>query len=305
MSCIEVEKLQKFYGDFRAVDNISFNVPTGTVFGMLGPNGAGKSTTMEILIGLKKQTSGTVRILGLDPQKQPDKLKGSIGVQLQTAAMYPRLTVREILTLYASLYTNPLPVQEVMELVGLKDNAGAQTRTLSGGQRQRLALATALISNGDLLFLDEPTTGLDPQSRRTLWNVVLDSKNQGKTVFLTTHYMDEAERLCDYIIIVDHGRIIAQGSPQSLIEENFSERAVEFSTPLHWANSDLEDLTGVTRMQMEGDRVTLYTLDPANTVAALMEYVTSGNRVLEGFNVRTATLEDVFLKLTGRRIRPQ
>lgn len=305
MSCIEVKRLRKLYGGFVAVNDVSFRVPAGMIFGMLGPNGAGKSTTMEVLVGLKKQTSGTVTVLGLDPQKHPDELKGAVGVKLQTAAMYPRLTVEEILTLYASFYRNPLPVVDIAVLVGLQDRMPAQTRTLSGGERQRLALATALIGDGDVLFLDEPTTGLDPQSRHTLWDVVLDLKKKGKTVFLTTHYMEEAERLCDHVIIVDHGRIIAEGSPQSLIEEHFYERAVEFLDPLHWADSDLQDLAGVTRMRVEGDRVTLYTLDPATTVGALMEHTASSDRVLEGFNVRTPTLEDVFLKLTGRRIRPE
>ena len=296
MSCIEVEKLQKFYGDFRAVDNISFNVPTGTVFGMLGPNGAGKSTTMEILIGLKKQTSGTVRILGLDPQKQPDKLKGSIGVQLQTAAMYPRLTVREILTLYASLYTNPLPVQEVMELVGLKDNAGAQTRTLSGGQRQRLALATALISNGDLLFLDEPTTGLDPQSRRTLWNVVLDSKNQGKTVFLTTHYMEEAELLSDEVNIMNRGKVICSGSPQQVVSQHGASSTALVRGGGECALNCMQSrFPGVI---LEGDDVRV-TLDNGKNLVEIIRMLDDSQVRYEEITVKRPSLEDVFIKLTG------
>ncbi|MHB1127051.1 MAG: ABC transporter ATP-binding protein [Bacillota bacterium] len=303
MDSIVVSGLYKSYGTVKAVDGISFKVAAGEIFGMLGPNGAGKSTTVEILIGLRRRDSGDVSVLGLDPQRQPRQLKGKIGVQLQTPALYPRLTVREMVDLFASFYPNPANVDDVISMVSLEEKSRVQTKDLSGGQMQRLAIAVAMASNGDVVFLDEPTTGLDPQARRSLWDVILDLKRRGKTVFLTTHYMDEAERLCDRVAVVDHGRIIAEGSPKELIDAHFREQAVAFVEPELIGDPHLNDLPGVRRVHVEEECITLYSTEAAQTIAQLMDYAAQKGLGINDITVRRSTLEDVFLKLTGRRIR--
>ncbi|MHB1419623.1 MAG: ABC transporter ATP-binding protein [Bacillota bacterium] len=303
MDNVVVSGLYKSYGSVKAVDGISFTVAAGEIFGMLGPNGAGKSTTMEILIGLRNRDSGDVSVLGHDPQRQPRELKGKIGVQLQTPALYPRLTVREMISLFASFYPHPADVDEVIAMVSLEEKAKVQTKDLSGGQLQRLAIAVAMASNGDVIFLDEPTTGLDPQARRSLWDVILNLKRRGKTLFLTTHYMDEAERLCDRVAVVDHGRIIAEGSPKELIDTHFHEQAVAFVEPALIGDPKLSNLPGVRRVHVEEDCITLYTTEAAQTIAQLMDYTAQKGLEINDITVRRSTLEDVFLKLTGRRIR--
>lgn len=300
---ILVRNLCKSYGPIKAVDNISFLIPRGEIFGMLGPNGAGKTTSVEMLIGLHPRDSGYIKVLGLDPQKHPRQVKARIGVQLQTANLYPRLTVREIVGLFASFFKAPLHAEQVIEQVGLKEKTGAQVKTLSGGQLQRLAIATAMVNNGDLIFLDEPTTGLDPQARRSLWDIIINFKKTGKTVFLTTHYMDEAERLCDRVAVIDNGRIIAMGSPRELILSNFKEKALEFYQPQLAADVGLENIVGVNRMQVNENMVTLYTTEAAQTIAELMKIAAQRGIAVEDITVRGASLEDVFLKYTGRRLR--
>ncbi len=299
VNSITVSGLKKTYGDVRAVDGISFTVGSGEVFGLLGPNGAGKSTTVEIMAGLRKRDGGRVSVLGLDPGRQAMALKPRIGMQMQSASLYPRLTVHEILRLFASFYPAPIAIEDVLDRVELADKARALTSQLSGGQIQRLSIAVAMIGDGELVFLDEPTTGLDPQARRRVWSVVGDLQKSGKTVVLTTHYMEEAELLCDRVAVVDRGRIIALGSPRSLIGENFSERAVEFSSG-SVGGLDLETVRGVSRIEHGDDRTTLYTSQVGLTVESLMSLVDGG---IDDLTVRQATLEDVFLKLTGRRIR--
>jgi len=304
MSAIVVDGLTKSYGPLRAVDGISFAVETGEIFGLLGPNGAGKTTTVEMLVGLRQRDGGLISVLGLDPQRQAEGLKRRVGVQLQTVALFPRLTVRETADLFASFYRRPLDPETVLAKVGLKEKARVQTRQLSGGQRQRLAIALAMIGDGEIAFLDEPTTGLDPQARRVLWDLILDLKRRGKTVFLTTHYMDEAERLCDRVAIIDHGRIIALDSPRELINQHFAEQAVEFESAPLSKDESLRNLPGVTRVHTNGDNVvTLYTTDAGLTIGELMRYSSRSEAPVEDLAVRHATLEDVFLKLTGRRIR--
>lgn len=248
---IEVKGLKKYYGALKAVDGIDFSVKKGSIFGMLGPNGAGKTTTIETLIGLKKSDGGKVRILGYNPFEENElkEIRKKIGVQLQSPALFPRLTVKEIVNLFASFYPDSLESETVIEQVGLVNKKNSQVISLSGGQEHRLAVALAMVSNGKVIFLDEPTTGLDPQARRQLWEVIENLKKQGITVFLTTHYMDEAEKLCDDLVIIDKGEIIAKGSPENLIDENFDKKEIK------------------------------------------------------NVNVRHASLEDVFLKLTGREIR--
>ncbi|MGE5599154.1 MAG: ABC transporter ATP-binding protein [Bacteroidota bacterium] len=304
MSAITVEDLVKTYGSVRAVDGISFAVEQGEIFGLLGPNGAGKTTTVEMLVGLRIRDGGRIAVLGLDPGKQTKELKNRIGVQLQQVALYPRLTVAEMAALFASFYPKRLDPAEVIAKVGLAEKAKVQTRQLSGGQKQRLAIALTMVGDADLVFLDEPTTGLDPQARRGLWSLIFDLKRRGKTVFLTTHYMDEAERLCDRVAIIDHGRIIALDSPRELIKQHFDQRAVEFESEKLAHDAALGGLPGVTRIRTNGDnQVTLYTADAAATINGLLRYSHSAQAPVEDLIVRHATLEDVFLKLTGRRIR--
>jgi ABC-2 type transport system ATP-binding protein len=279
-------------------------VDEGEIFGLLGPNGAGKTTTVEMLVGLRPRDGGVISVLGLDPGQGSAKLSSRIGVQLQQVALYPRLTVLEMATLFASFYPRRLDPAETIAKVGLKEKSGTQTKDLSGGQRQRLAIALTMVGDADLVFLDEPTTGLDPQARRSLWDLVLDLKRRGKTILLTTHYMDEAERLCDRVAIVDHGRIIALDTPRQLVNQHFGERAIEFQSEALCHDEKLKTLAGVSRVHVNGDDViTLYTANVAAAVDELMRYSSERQSPVEDLVVRRATLEDVFLKLAGRRIR--
>jgi ABC-type multidrug transport system, ATPase component len=303
MDSVVVTDLKKYYKQVKAVDGISFAVPQGEIFGMLGPNGAGKTTTVETIVGLSDRDSGNILVMGKDPAKEPLAVKSHIGVQLQTAAMFPRLTVKETVNLYADFYPKPLNAAEVIELVGLSEKTDTQTIKLSGGQLQRLSVALALAGNGDAIFLDEPTTGLDPQARRALWSVILHMKERGKTVFLTTHYMDEAEKLCDRVAVVDRGKIIAIDSPNELIKQHFPEKAIEFKlTGLDFAG-DLQHIPGVKRIQREEDTVIIYTAEIPGTIAFLLRYSEQARISIQDLIIRTATLEDVFLELTGRRLR--
>ncbi len=304
MSAIEVQDLQKRYGELRAVDGISFRVAPGEIFGLLGPNGAGKTTTIEMLVGLRKRDRGEIRVLGLDPGDASSALKTRIGVQLQQVALYPRLSVLEMARLFASFYPRRLDPAETIAKVGLEDKARTLTKDLSGGQRQRLAIALTMVGDADLVFLDEPTTGLDPQARRSLWQLILDLKQRGKTILLTTHYMDEAERLCDRVAIIDHGRVIALDTPRALVEQHFAEKAIEFESARLAHDEQLAKLAGVSRVHTNGgDVVTLYATEVASAIDDLMRYSNERQAPVEDLVVRRATLEDVFLELAGRRIR--
>lgn len=303
MTAIQVENLVKIYGPLRAVDGISFEVAKGEVFGMLGPNGAGKSTTTEMIEGLRKPDAGNIHVLGHDVLKNIEPIKQRIGIQLQTTSLFQKLTTRELVKLFASFFKHTLPIDEVIGLVNLEEKVNTASKNLSGGQRQRLAVAIALINDPDIIFLDEPTTGLDPQARRSMWDVVSNLQKRGKTVFLTTHYMEEAERLCDRVAVVDHGKIIALGKPQTLIHDNFNETALEFSDDERLPENLLSSLPAVERVQNEDGITTLYSTGVARTTNALMALVEQQQTELRGFTIRAATLEDVFLKLTGRRIR--
>ncbi|RMF29981.1 MAG: ABC transporter ATP-binding protein [Chloroflexi bacterium] len=304
---VEVRDLRKYYGEIKAVDGISFTVEQGEIFGMLGPNGAGKTTTVEIIEGLRQADSGQVTVLGLDVRRHPDAVKARIGVQLQTTALFPRLTVREVLNLFRSFFPQSREADELIAMVNLQEKANTLTRDLSGGQRQRLSVALALVNRPEIIFLDEPTTGLDPQARRSLWEVIEQVRSAGATVFLTTHYMEEAERLCDRVAVIDHGHIIALDSPDALIRTHFQERAVEFEINGQQAASlsleELEELPAVTQVRQDGKTITLYTNDVEVTLAALFEQGQRTGFQVDALHVRRATLEDVFLKLTGRRIR--
>ena len=301
---ITVENLRKYYGKTKAVDGVSFQVAEGEVFGMLGPNGAGKSTAIEMIEGLRVADSGSVTVLGYQQPKDANAIKERIGIQLQTTALYPRLTVVEILDLFRSFYKTGklLSADELIRLVDLDEKRDTRSKQLSGGQKQRLSVALALINDPDLVFLDEPTTGMDPQARRQLWDVVHELRKRGKTILLTTHYMEEAEQLCDRVAIVDHGKIIEIGSPAELVRRYFTDIAIEFQDRAG-ADGGYNGLAGVTSASAEDGRVTLFSHDVPRTMAALLERENTGDGKLRDLSVHTATLEDVFLKLTGRALR--
>jgi ABC-2 type transport system ATP-binding protein len=300
---IDVRDLRKYYGTTKAVDGVSFGVTSGEVFGMLGPNGAGKTTAIECIEGLRDADAGSITVFGLRQGPDREKIKARIGLQLQSTGLYPKLTVRELLQLFTTFYPKPASVDALIDMVGLGDKQGTRSKALSGGQKQRLSLALALAGTPDVVFLDEPTTGLDPQGRRSVWDVILDLKRQGKTVMLTTHYMEEAEQLCDRVAVVDQGRIMELDTPAALINRYFKETAIEFPTTPAWPLDKLKDLPGVKSMLAEDDHVVIYSDDVPRSIAGLLEVSTETGATLRDMMVRQATLEDVFLKLTGRRIR--
>jgi ABC-2 type transport system ATP-binding protein len=300
---IRVSDLRKYYGDVRAVDGVTFEVHPGEVFGLLGPNGAGKTTTVEILEGLREPDSGEVRVLGLDAARDADKLKPRIGVSLQTAAMYPKLTVVELIDLFRSFYPKSRPTDELIEALGLGERRNAQSKELSGGQRQRLAVALALVNEPELVFLDEPTTGLDPAARRALWTLVEDLKASGTSVLLTTHYMEEAEILCDRLAIMDHGKVLEMGTVEQLVSTHFKERAVRFDSSAGLDKALLEPLPGVTSVAIDETDTLVYTRDVGATIGALLAAADERGLEPQNLAIRRASLEDVFLALTGRALR--
>ena len=300
---IRVRDLRKSYGDLKAVDGVSFEVQPGQVFGLLGPNGAGKTTTVEVLEGLRAPDSGDVSVLGVDAVRRPDDLKARIGVSLQTAALYPKLTVVEVLDLFRSFYPSGRPTDELVALMDLGEKRATRTQDLSGGQRQRLSVALALVNDPELVFLDEPTTGMDPAARRMLWDVVLGLKASGRSVLLTTHYMEEAEVLCDRLAIMDHGRILEEGTVDELVTRRFHERAVRFDAIERLDDARLGGFPGVTTVKHEDGSVLLFTSDVPATIGAVLAATDSLGVEPTNLAVRRATLEDVFLDLTGRALR--
>jgi ABC-2 type transport system ATP-binding protein len=300
---ISVHDVRKAYGDLVAVDGVSFEVGRGEIFGLLGPNGAGKTTTVEMLEGLRTPDSGELRVLGLDVARDPDSLRPRIGVALQTAALYPKLTVVELLDLFRSFYPRSRPSDELIALLGLGERRNAQTRELSGGQRQRLAIALALVNDPEIVFLDEPTTGLDPAARRTLWDLVEGMRAAGKTVLLTTHYMEEAEVLCDRIAIMDHGHILELGTVEELVSRRFHERSVRFDRIESIRDEALAALPGVGSVGHDDGDVILYTGDVPATIGGLLALTERHGVEPQNLLVRRPALEDVFLALTGRTIR--
>ena len=300
---IEARDLRKRYGAVQAVDGVTFEVPRGAIFGLLGPNGAGKTTTVEILEGLRRPDGGEARVLGLDVTRQADALKERIGVQLQTVALYPNLTVEEILDLFRSFYRRARPTEELLAALDLGERRRGLSKDLSGGQRQRLSVALALVNDPELVFLDEPTTGLDPQARRSLWELIEGLKTEGRSVLLTTHYMEEAEQLCDRIAIMDHGRILEMGTVEQLVSRRFHERAVRFDAVPIIDDAQLAALPGVKRLAHEDGVVSLYTADVPGTIGALLAATERVGAEPENLAVRRPTLEDVFLDLTGRALR--
>ena len=300
---IRVHGLTKRYGDVQAVAGIDFEVAKGEIFGLLGPNGAGKTTTVEILEGLRKPDGGEVSVLGVDVTRGADALKPRIGVSLQTAALYPKLTVTELVNLFRSFYPRARSTQEIIDVMELGERRNARSEVLSGGQRQRLAVALSLINDPELVFLDEPTTGLDPAARRSLWDIVEGLKADGRSVLLTTHYMEEAEILCDRLAIMDHGRILEMGTVEELVSKHFQERTVRFDRLEGLAYDELGSLPAVSSVKEDASEILLYTLDPGRTIGALLDLADSRGLELRNLGIRRATLEDVFLDLTGRALR--
>ncbi|MDB4913723.1 MAG: ABC-type multidrug transport system, ATPase component [Gemmatimonadetes bacterium] len=304
---LRVEGLRKAYGDVVAVDGLDLTVGAGECFGLLGPNGAGKTTTIEICEGLTEPDSGIVEVLGRRWDSDEHALRERLGVQLQETQLSEKLTVDETVNLFRSFYSRGRDVNEVIDVVQLGEKRSARVGKLSGGQKQRLALACAIVGDPELLFLDEPTTGLDPQSRRQLWDLIIELRASGRSVVLTTHYMDEAEKLCDRVAIVDHGRVIALGSPRELIASLGAEHVVEFTTPDAPANSldasTLGQLDGVTAAREKAGRWTLEVSELARAVPALLAALTARHLVLGELATHSATLEDVFVSLTGRQLR--
>jgi len=302
---IEVKNLVKTYGPITAVNDISFSIRQSEIFGMLGPNGAGKTTTVEILEGLRSADSGQVSVLGMDIDKASLKIKQKIGIQLQAPSLLPLLKVDEILDMFAGLYQHSLPVDQVLGILELEESRHVLVKNLSGGQQQRLSVAMALVNDPELVFLDEPTTGLDPQARRGLWTAIEDMKGQGKTIFITTHYMEEAERLCDRVAIIDYGKIIALGTPHKLIMNNFEEKAIQFELEYQESEVVWKNLPGATRVATDGNEVVLYSNNIPVTMSAVLRLAEEKNLTgqLKDLHVREASLEDVFLEMTGRRIR--
>jgi ABC-2 type transport system ATP-binding protein len=300
---IRVSDLRKFYGDVKAVDGVSFEVGKGEVFGTLGPNGAGKTTTIEILEGLREPDSGKVEVFGMDVTRHAPSIKQRIGVQLQSVSLYPRLTVTELLDLFGSFFEHHLPTKQLIDAVDLGERAGARSMDLSGGQQQRLSIALALVNDPELIFLDEPTTGLDPQARRSLWELVKGLQGRGKSVMLTTHYMEEAAELCDRVAIMDHGHILEMGTVPELIGRRFKERAVFFDTSSKLESEKLARLAGVTRASQEDGQTVLYSANVAGTIGDLLALADSMDAEPRNLGIRQATLEDVFLDLTGRALR--
>jgi len=304
--CIKVENLHKYFGDVKAVDGISFEVESGTIFGLLGPNGAGKTTTIENLIGLISRDGGQIDILGFDPEKDKEKLQEKIGAQLQSPALFDKLTVKEMVSLFASFYNNPFSIDEAIEMVELNSKNDDYVESLSGGQKHRLAVALAIISNGEIVFLDEPTTGLDPQSRRKVWSVIKKLKKLGKTIFMTTHYMEEAEKLCDQLLIIDQGQVLVRGKPVELIDKHFDEDMIEFenSSFIEEEIGALASLESVTGQKLDkNENIILYTVDAVQTITDLVAFSEKVGKPIRKLNLRKPTLEDLFIKLTGKEIR--
>jgi len=298
MTAIRVTGLRKRYGELEAVRGIDFEVAEGECFALLGPNGAGKTTTVEILEGYRDRDAGEVEVLGLDPQRGGRDLRERVGIVLQSSGHFRELTVREVLDLFGAYYPRPRATGEVIDLVGLPDKAGARIKTLSGGQQRRLDLALGLVGDPDLLFLDEPTTGFDPSARRRSWELIENLRDLGKTILLTTHYMDEAQNLADRVAILAAGRIVASGTPDSLGGRDEGEAVVSFRLP---PGATLDDLPpGLPgRPSPHEDRVELATTEPTRALHLLTGWALDRGEELDALTVTRPSLEDVYLRLTS------
>jgi ABC-2 type transport system ATP-binding protein len=298
MAAIRVTGLRKRYGELEAVRGIDFEVAEGECFALLGPNGAGKTTTVEILEGYRDRDAGEVEVLGLDPQRGDRDLRERVGIVLQSSGHFRELTVREVLDLFGGYYPAPRDSREVIDLVGLTDKAGARIKTLSGGQQRRLDLALGLVGDPDLLFLDEPTTGFDPSARRRSWELIESLRDLGKTILLTTHYMDEAQNLADRVAILAAGRVVAAGTPDSLGGRDEGEAVIAFRLPAGTAVADLPDSLGGQAAPHE-DRVQLRTTEPTRALHVLTAWALTRGEELDALTVTRPSLEDVYLQLTS------
>jgi ABC-2 type transport system ATP-binding protein len=300
---IRVENLVKRYADVEAVRGVSFSVTEGEVFGLLGPNGAGKTSTIEILEGLRNADGGTAVVCGYDPATDADALKHEIGAALQSTALPDKLRVMEALKLFASFYKRHKQPEELLKRFGLEEKRNAFYGQLSGGQKQRLALAIALINDPKVIFLDEPTAGLDPQVRREIYDIIEELRRDKKTIVLTTHYIEEAERLCDRVAIVDHGKVIKEGTPSQLKQASANTTRIEVRLAKPETDASLKSLEGVSDCLALADSYVLHCTRPPQAIVALVKYLEAQNNELVGLEISTPSLEDVFIELTGRRLR--
>jgi ABC-2 type transport system ATP-binding protein len=300
---VEVKNLVKRYGDLTAVNDITFHVEKGEIFGLLGPNGAGKTTTVEMIEGLRKPDSGAITVCGFDARKEQGRIKEIIGVQLQSTTIYDKIKVGEVIDLFGGYYKKTLPTTDVLDMVTLNGKEKSYVKALSGGQKQRVAMALSLVNDPEVLFLDEPSTGLDPQARRNVWDVVDGLREKGKSIILTTHYMEEAERLCDRLGIIDHGKIIALDTTKELIAKQNLESAIEFTTSNGVTKESLEKLPDVSKVIQDSNSFVLQTRESSKVLTELTRLSEEDGFSLDNISVRRATLEDVFLALTGRKLR--
>ncbi|MCA9300034.1 MAG: ABC transporter ATP-binding protein [Phycisphaerales bacterium] len=302
---VRASGIVKRFGDLTAVDGIDFEVRSGTCMGVLGPNGAGKTTTIEMLEGLKAPDEGTIEVLGMSWTHDPRAIQERIGVQLQETEFQDKLSVRETLRLFRSFYDSGAEIDAVIDLIGLEEKRDAWVKALSGGQKQRLSIGCALLNEPDILFLDEPTTGLDPQARRRVWEVVENFKSRGGTVMLTTHYMEEAERLADDLLIFDRGKVIARGSPDSIVASLESDSVVMFTIEGDLDEDAVGAIDGVRSVRRDGARFTLGVVETQRVIAALFDLVERRQVVLENLGTHRPTLEDVFVSMTGKQLRDE
>jgi ABC-2 type transport system ATP-binding protein len=300
---LQVENLSKRYGDVEAVRGISFQVAEGEVFGLLGPNGAGKTSTVEILEGLRDADGGTVSVCGYDPRTQASELKHEIGAALQSTALPDKLRVMEALRLFAGFYKRRRNPEDLLKRFGLEEKRNAFYSQLSGGQKQRLALAIALINDPKVVFLDEPTAGLDPQVRREIYDVIEELRRDNKTIVLTTHYIEEAERLCDRVAIVDHGKVIVQGTPRELKQASAGKTRIEVRLAREETHDTLSRLEGVTDCLGLNGAYVLHCQRPPQAIVSLVKHLEAQGNELVSLEIATPSLEDVFIELTGRRLR--
>jgi ABC-2 type transport system ATP-binding protein len=300
---LRVENLVKHYGHVEAVRGVSFEVQEGEVFGLLGPNGAGKTSTIEILEGLRTADGGELSVCGLDPQRNPNDLKRLIGAALQSTSLPDKIRVIEALRLFASFYNQRRDPEELLKRFGLAEKRHAFYAQLSGGQKQRLALAMALLNDPKVLFLDEPTAGLDPQVRREIYDIIEELRREKKTIVLTTHYIEEAERLCDRVAIVDHGKVIAEGTPHELKQSSADKTRIEVRLAKPETDGALRNLEGVSDCRAINGGYVLHCQRPPQAIVALVKHLEASGNELIGLEISTPSLEDVFIELTGRRLR--
>ncbi len=299
---VQVKNLYKTYGKIKAVDDISFEIYSGEIFGLVGPNGAGKTTAIECIEGLRKPTSGSLNVLDMNPISSGSTLRNLIGIQLQESQLPGRIKVWEAVSLFSSFYKKNIETAPLLEELGLKEKSGSYFDKLSGGQKQRLFIALSLINDPELIFLDELTTGLDPQARRATWDLITSVRNKGKTIFLTTHFMEEAERLCDRVAIMDNGKIIALDTPANLIRNIKIEARLMFSAADSPELYALDNIKSISRYEKSGDNITVYGYDK-RMVKDVVNFLVNRNIDFYDLQTERPTLEDVFLALTGKQIR--